>query len=72
MKKRIEMLTDVKDAPGYFKGEVRIVSVETAGYFCGLGWAKDIDGQIPTAETDTEDKTLAVDAGKHGHAAATP
>lgn len=72
MKKRIEMLTDVKDAPGYFKGEIRHVSPETAGYFCGLGWARDVTGEISTGEPDRTEKTLSVDAGKHGHAAQNP
>ncbi len=70
--KRIEMLTDVKDAPGYLKGEIRHVTPAVAGYFCGLGWAKDLGGEIPTAVTDTTEKTLEVQAGQHGHAAQTP
>lgn len=63
--KRIEMLTDVKDPPGYVKGEIRVVSPETAGYFCGLGWARDVTGEIKTGAPDTSDKTLNVQSVRH-------
>lgn len=68
--KRIEMLTDVKDPDGLFlKGEIRLVSPERAGYFCGLGWAKDVAGEIPTTAPDTSPVTLEVHNGTVGHSA---
>lgn len=70
--KRIEMLTDVKHDGSYFKGEVRAVSAETAGYFCGLGWARDVSGEITTAAPAVADTTLVVQNGQHVHAGATP
>lgn len=51
----------------YYAGEVRHVSPEDAGYFCGLGWAKS-DGH-ETGEPDLTPKTLEVQPGQHGHAA---
>jgi len=69
--KRIEMLTDVKDVgQRYYKGELRMVTPEKAGYFCGLGWARDIEGELPTGSPDTSEKTLGVQNG--GHATAAP
>lgn len=58
--KRIEMLTDVRDDGGYIKGEIRIVTPEKAGYFCGLGWARDLSNEIATGKQDLSDKKLDV------------
>lgn len=70
---RIEMLTDVKDPSGlYRKGEIRVVEPEQAGYFCGLGWARDLGGQLATADADTSPKTLEVQDGKHASNVSTP
>lgn len=71
--KRIEMLTDVKDPSGLFrKGEIRVVEPEQAGYFCGLGWAKDLGGELATGTPDTSPKTLEVQNGKHASKVSTP
>lgn len=70
--KRIEMLTDVRDAGlQYFKGEIRIVTPEKAGYFCGLGWARDLAGDVQTGTPDTSEKTLEVQSVRHVIAAST-
>lgn len=66
--KLIEMLTDVKHDGSYYKGEVRAVTPELAGYFVGLGWAR-YPGE-PVAEADTAPVTLEIQNGKHGHGAA--
>lgn len=68
--KRIEMLTDVKDDGGYIKGEVRLVTAEKAGYFCGLGWARDLTGELATAAPDISEKKLEVQGSKHAAKAA--
>ena len=69
--KRIQMLNDVKDTDGvYLKGEVRLVTPEKCGYFCGVGWAKDLTGEVPTAELDTSPKELVVSSAKNGTKAA--
>lgn len=65
--KWITLLCDVKDAPGYIKGERRCVSDDTAAYFAAQGWAKSEDAAA--AEPDLAPKTLDVQNGKHGHAA---
>lgn len=70
--KRIEILTDVKDDGGYFKGEIRMVTPEKAGYLCGLGWARDVSGEIATGIADTTPKTLEVQDLKVGHSAESP
>jgi hypothetical protein len=62
---RIEILTDIKDDGGYYKGEIRVVTREKAGYLCGLGWAKALDEDIKTGTPDTSPKKLAVTDGKH-------
>jgi hypothetical protein len=63
--KRIEILTDVKDDGGYYKGEVRMVTPEKAGYLCGVGWARDVSGEIPTLQPDLTEKTLSVQSAQH-------
>jgi hypothetical protein len=69
---RIEMLTDVKDPPGYLKGEVRMVSPETAGYLCGLGWARALDGKLQTGKPDLSPKRLTLADGTHSHKPSNP
>ncbi len=69
--KTIEMLCDVRDTSGnYYKGERRCVAPEIAGYFCAQSWARDVSGEIATAEADLSPKTLDVQSGTIGHAAA--
>lgn len=52
---RVEMLELVKhDGQIFEAGEVRVVSDALGGYFCELGWAKDLDGQYPTGERRTQ------------------
>jgi hypothetical protein len=63
--KRIEILTDVKDDGGYYKGEIRHVTPEKAGYLCGVGWARDLSGELPTGTPDLTDKTLSVQNATH-------
>lgn len=70
--KRIEMLADVRDAPGYLKGEVRVVTPEVAGYLCGNGWAKDLAGDLATGSPDTSAKTLDVHGSGSNQAAQSP
>lgn len=68
---RIEVIQTFKHGGQTFHaGEVRLVSPEDAGYFCGLGWAKS-DG-LATGSPDTSPKTLEVQNGKHGHGAENP
>ena len=57
--KKIEVLTRFKHAgQTFYAGELRFVTPEEAGYFCGLGWAK-ADG-IRSGTPDTSPKTLEV------------
>ena len=66
--KLIEILSLFRDGTDtYHVGEVRMVSEEKAGYFCGLGWAK-ADG-LTTGSPDTSEKTLEVQNSTIGHAA---
>ena len=64
--KRIEMLADVRDGhDAYYRGEERVVTPGKAGYFCGLGWARDLSGEIETGAADTADKVLDVQSVRH-------
>lgn len=48
---KIEVLETFLDgATRYEAGEVRAVSDEDGAYFCGNGWARDVDGKVATAE----------------------
>jgi hypothetical protein len=55
----------------YYEGERRCVTPEDAGYFCGVGWAKDDSegDQIPTGEADLSEKILDVQSARHRSAA---
>jgi hypothetical protein len=64
--KKIQVIQTFKDdGQTFIKDEQRFVTPEKAGYYCGLGWAKDIAGEIPLAEPDTSPKTLDVHDGGH-------
>jgi hypothetical protein len=63
--KKIEVIQRFKHGGQTFHpGEVRLVTPEDAGYFCGLGWAK-AEG-IATGEPDTSPKTLEVHNSTNG------
>lgn len=65
---RIEIVQRFKHGgQTFYAGEVRQVSREDAGYFCGLGWAK-AEG-VATGEPDTSPKVLDVHNAKIGHSA---
>lgn len=67
--KRIEVLCTFKDGSDVFHaGETRFVPEGKAGYFCGLGWARDIDGLVATGEAKPADVKLDIQSGKAGHA----
>ena len=67
---KIEMLESVKhDGGEYLQGDQRNVSDEVGAYFCGNGWAKDVDGKVATAERDVNRKVLAPANVFHGHKA---
>lgn len=44
----LETFLDGRDR--YENGEVREVSEDSGAYFCGCGWAKDMSGNVQTAE----------------------
>jgi hypothetical protein len=51
----------------YHAGEIRVVPEVVAKTACGAGWARDVDGVIPTGERDPSAKKLEV--GKLSHPA---
>ncbi len=62
---RIEITQTFKHGGQTFHaGEIRFVSPEDAGYFCGLGWAKA--GDVPTAAPNAAPVTLEVHKGTIG------
>lgn len=47
---KIEVLETFLDgASRYEAGEVRVVSDADGAHFCAAGWARDLDGVVPTA-----------------------
>lgn len=68
---RIEVIQTFKHGgQTYHAGEVRLVSPEDAGYFCGLGWAK-AEG-LAAGTPDTSPKTLEVHSSSIGQKASNP
>jgi len=66
----IEILRNIKhDGQQFHAGEIRIVTDQLGGYFCGNGWAREKGGEVMPA--DTTPKTLSVKSVTHGHKAAT-
>lgn len=64
--KRIEILHNFSHhGARYWQGEIRYVTPEDAGYFCGVGWACDTTAEIPTGTPDLSDKTLDIQNGSH-------
>lgn len=51
------------------EGETRFVPEEVAKTACGAGWARDLDGNIPTGLRDPSAKQLVVKPIKHEHGA---
>lgn len=67
---KVEMLETVRhDGSEYVAGDVRVVSDDLGNYFCGNGWAKDVDGSVETAARDVNRKSLAPASVFHGHKA---
>jgi hypothetical protein len=70
---RIEPLEKFNiDGVLYLPGEIRHVSEAVAQTACGAGWAKDLDGNIPTGERDPSAKKLQIAPVDHVHGATTP
>lgn len=51
------------DGQTYYPGEVRMVSPQDAGYFCGVGWAKSAEHE--TGASEPSDVTLEVQNATH-------
>ena len=63
---RIELIRTVRhDGHTYTKGDVITASEGLGTYFCSCGWAKDVSGQVATAEAPTDTVTLDVHKTKH-------
>jgi len=60
------------DGMMYYPGEIRLVSEAVAKTACGAGWAKDLDGNIPTAERDPTARKLQIKPMGQEHGATTP
>jgi hypothetical protein len=68
--KFVDLLHDVKDEGQiYHAGERRLLDDSKASYFCGVGWAKDAEGELPTGILDLSHKTLEVHNSRNGHSA---
>lgn len=42
----------------FASGDVRVVSNEMGAQVCGLGWARDVDGKVPTGTRDLAPKII--------------
>jgi hypothetical protein len=63
---KIEMIETVKhERDEYLAEDQRTVPDELGAYFCANGWAKDIEGQVPTGERKTGVATVTPDNVKH-------
>ena len=60
------------DSQVYQAGEIRVVAEEVAKVACGAGWAKDLDGKIPTGVRDPSAKKLEIKPVAHSHDASVP
>jgi hypothetical protein len=49
----------------YHAGEIRVVEESVAKTACGAGWARDVDGVIPTGERDPSAKKLVIEKVLH-------
>jgi len=59
---KVEFLTKFKhDGQTYEAGDTKTVAGEFGGYVCGLGWARDLSGQVETGEANTSE-TVTVEA----------
>lgn len=71
--KRIHILNEfTHGGRRYYAGDQLTVSPEDAGYFCGVGWATDLSGELPVVKPTKTDKELKVQDGKHGVKATSP
>jgi len=41
------------DGTSFHFGDVVTVQPEKGGYYCSMGWAKDVDGQVATGARNT-------------------
>lgn len=63
---KIELLEKVMHERDVFEaGDVRTVDDVIGKYFVEMGWAKDVDGNIPTGERNTTEIRLAPDSAVH-------
>jgi len=63
---KIEILEKIKHERDVFEeGDIRTVTDELGAYFCKAGWAKDVDGKVPTSERDIHHVMLAPDNVVH-------
>lgn len=63
---RIELIRTVKHGGHtYTQGDVITADAGLGTYFCSCGWAKDVTGQVPTAQAATEPVTLDVHSTSH-------
>lgn len=70
---KIEVLEKFSiDNNAYYAGEIRQVEDEVAKTACGAGWARDVDGNIPTGERDPSAKKLEIQKISHQHGATKP
>ena len=64
---KIEILEPILHERDRFEtGEIRIVDDSLGAYFCGCGWAKDVDGKVETKPRDINRVTL-YGIGKTSH-----
>lgn len=64
---KIEMLEKVRHGRDVFEADdVRTVPDDLGAYFCSCGWAKDLAGNVETAERDVHAKRIVPDSVVHG------
>lgn len=64
---RVEALTRFKHGRETWEhGDIRTVADDLGTYFCDCGWAKDLDGNIPTGSPGPTDVILTPASVVHG------
>lgn len=66
----IEVLTSfTSKGREFIANERRFVSANDGARWCGLGWARDLTGEVPTGEVDTSPKRLEIEGARHASTA---
>lgn len=68
MRVEITEQTGIRHDGAYFSfGDVVTVPDAVGAYFCGLGWAKDVEGKVATGDRNTSNVVICPENARHLH-----